>query len=336
MGEFSRRQFLRRAVQSGGLLALVSLGCGTGDVKGPSSSSLGDGLPGPTDPQRAWRPFSDKSPFNTRIPEDAAVHPNSAAMVENLCSGNFETRGHLHVNIHDWSIPVHEVPQSGADVRTIRCDHWRYSGFESVTLPIWPGARPDPQADAHMVILDRGQGKAWDFWAARWEDGQLRTKAANEVDLAGDGLVPEGGCRLVGFALLAGLIGPEEIAAGRIDHALVFAHQFLDRSHVWPASRHAGGRPPANSIPCGGLVQLDPELDLDALDLGPVGRMIARALQQYGMYMSDYADGLVVYAENPMGRAEDPWPDLGLTNWSAFNIPVDRMRVLEPGVTKQP
>ncbi len=294
-----------------------------------------EGATPPAARRRAWRPFSNKSPFNTPIPPEAPVHPNSAAIIRNLCGDAVPARTRLWVNIERWSIPVHNVPEEGAVVRTVRCDRKAYSGFEEVTLPVWPGAVPDPLSDAHMVVLDRPNGCAWDFWGARWRDGQLQTKAANRVDLAGDGLVPEGGCRLVGFALLAGLIRPEEIAAGRIDHALVFAYDNLDRSHVWPASRHAGRRCPPNSIPCGGLVQLDPELDIESLDLPPAGKMIARALQEYGMYMSDYAGGLAIYAENPLGRAEDPWPKLGLTTRSPANIPVERMRVIEPGATRR-
>jgi len=284
-----------------------------------------------------WRPFSNHSPFNTPIPKDAEVHPNSEKMLESLLDGTFREsdRGHLHVNIQEWSIPVYRVPQSGAQIKTIRCDSKHWSGFESVTLPVWAELKPDPEADAHMVVLDLANNTAWDFWSARWQDGQLRTRAANTVDLSGDGLVPEGGCRLVGFALLAGLITPEDIASGKIDHALVFAHEYLAPRHVWPANKSGRRMKRANSIPCGGVVQLDPAVDVNALDLTPVGKMIARALQRYGMYASDYADGLVIYAENPMGRAVNPWPALGLDNLSARNIPVQRMRVLMPGVTKQ-
>ena len=282
-----------------------------------------------------WRPFSEKSPFNTRIPKDALLDPNSRKMIESLMDGTFSSRGHLHVNIERWSIPVYRVPIPAPAIGTIVCDSKHFSGFESVTLPVWPALKPDPNADHHMAVLDRANGVAWDFWGARWEDGRLKTKAANKVDLAGDGLVPEGGCRAVGFALLAGLITPEDIASGKINHALVFAHQYLAPKAVWPANKHSRFERRANSIPCGGLVQLDPALDVNTLDLSPVGKMIARALQEYGMYLSDFADGLVIYAENPMGREVDPWPWLGLDHHSAWNIPLDKMRVVQPGVTRQ-
>jgi len=277
-----------------------------------------------------WRAFGNKSPFNTRIPKDAKVDPNSEKMIESLMDGTFSSKGHLHVNIEKWSIPVYRVPEPVPPIQTIICDSKRFSGFESVTLPVWPALRPDPNADHHLVVLDRTNNVAWDFWGARWENGQLKTKAANKVDLLGDGLVPEGGCRLVGFALLAGLITPEDVASGKIDHALVFAHQYLAPSAVWPANKHARFERRKDSIPCGGLVQLDPAVDVNALEISAVGKMIAKALQEYGMYACDFADGLVIYAENPTGREVNPWPELGLDHRSAWNIPLERMRVVQP------
>ena len=51
-------------------------------------------------------------------------------------------------------------------------------------------------------------------------------------------------------------------------------------------------------IPCGGRIQLDPDLDLDSLGLSRSGRTIARALQEYGAYGGDYSGAMSLYAEN--------------------------------------
>ncbi len=328
MDELSRRGFLRAGVAAGAA-AMVgrSLGCaaiGRGEAAGAAP--------------HAWRPYCGTSVFNTPIPADAPAHPESDAMIRTLMQSR-GTPGKIHVNIQQWSIPVWPVPAEGAVMTEVVCDRQSYSGEASVRCPVWPVVKPDPMSDAHMVIVDRAAGMEWDFWGARWQDGALRTKAASTVKLDGDGLTPLGGCRLVGFALLSGLIRPEEIEAGEIDHALVFAHDYVGPA-VWPASRGGGrggrrrGGADVTPVPAGGCVQLDPSLDVDALDIPPAGKMIARALQKYGMYNSDFAGGLVVYAENPLARATDPWPALGFGNWVARGIPVDRMRVVAPEAIK--
>ena len=55
-------------------------------------------------PAAAWRPFSEDSPWNQRIPAGAASDPASAALI-----ADFASRGPLHINIKDWSIPVYFV-----------------------------------------------------------------------------------------------------------------------------------------------------------------------------------------------------------------------------------
>jgi hypothetical protein len=330
MEHFSRRGFLRTALSAGAAVALGSslVRRAIAEMQGAEPIAAAAGRHGAV--ARAWRPFSELSPFNTPIPADAPLHPDSEAMVRSLLVGRGSSAGRIHVNIQSWSIPVFEPPV-GAEMKEIVCDRQAYSGSASVRCPVWPALKPDPMADAHMVIVGRKAGREWDFFGARWQDGQLRTKAASEVDLAGDGLVPAGGCRLVGFALLSGLIRPEEIEGGVIDHALVFADEYVGPA-VWPATRGGGQRQPEGTlaVPAGGCVQLDPAVDVDALDLPPAGKMIARALQKYGMYNSDFAGGLVVYAENPLGRASDPWAKLGFDNAAATGIPVARMRVVQP------
>jgi len=328
MDSLSRRGFLRAGLTAGAAAVLGrSLGC----------AALGDDG-GAAPAAHVWRPYADTSVFNTPIPANAPSHPDSQAMIHTLMQSR-GTPGKIHVNIEKWSIPVWPVPAEGAEVREVVCDRQAYSGEASVRCPVWPDVKPDPMSDAHMAIVDRKAGMEWDFWGARWQDGELHTKAASTVKLDGDGLTPLGGCRLVGFALLSGLVRPEEIEAGEIDHALVFAHDYVGPA-VWPAVRGGGrggrrrGASDVTPVPGGGCVQLDPALDVDALDIPPAGKMIARALQKYGMYNSDFAGGLVVYAENPLGRATDPWPALGFGNWVAGGIPVDRMRVVAPEAIK--
>ena len=86
----------------------------------------------------------------------------------------------------------------------------------------------------------------------------------------------------------------------------------------------------------GTRIQLDPELDLDTLDLDDWERTIAVALQEYGMYLGDTAGGINVALLNAYSFQGNPYEGLlpeeliteGGLLLSAF--PPDRFRVIKP------
>jgi hypothetical protein len=76
-------------------------------------------------------------------------------------------------------------------------------------------------------------------------------------------------------------------------------------------------------------LQLDPQVDVDALNLTPAGNMIARAMQEHGMV---FADSCGVgcnraYAESFDDKPGQSWGD---TFGDLSAIPLDKLRVLEP------
>jgi hypothetical protein len=74
-------------------------------------------------------------------------------------------------------------------------------------------------------------------------------------------------------------------------------------------------------------MQLDPDLDLDQFDLKPAARIIARALQEYGMFLGDGADGFALYAENFTGERPDLWDGV-LDSADLAAIPTRHLQVL--------
>ncbi len=266
-------------------------------------------------PSAGWRPFSDDSPWNQPIPANVAVDPDSPGLIRDLAS-----RGPLHINIKEWSIsvyyvdaattPKHEVADSRPGIYG--------AGFEFPrSIPIPDGAMPSPPyregSDNHLCIVDRARAVSWDMWLARRDDsGHWSTGLGARVDLSGTGVAPpwfaakreldSHRARASGFPLIAGLIRLEEIRAGRIEHALAFAYDHCRAEFfVPPASTAQATQGPAinsRGIPMGGRIQLDPGWDVETSGLSPAVKVIARALQKYGAYCSDYADGNVIYGEN--------------------------------------
>src|SRR6185369_16299622 len=90
-------------------------------------------------------------------------------------------------------------------------------------------------SDNHLCVIDRAQSLEWGMWAARKDKaGRWFTGLGAVTDLSGNGVAPPwfavpreldaARARASGFPLIAGLILRDEIKAGRIDHALVFAY----------------------------------------------------------------------------------------------------------------
>ncbi|MEW5941916.1 MAG: hypothetical protein AB1750_19810, partial [Chloroflexota bacterium] len=283
--------------------------------------------------------YSAESPFNQKIPPNAKIDPNSPALVQSLVRDARE-RG-IYIVVNKWTVPVYY-----ADAETPRYDvtltaSWAgefASTMAGTPIPEW--ARPDPENDGSMVVVDRSTNCEYDFWQAVKRDGHWHAAWANNISIEGTGVYPQGlSARGSGFALLAGTIWPDELERGRIEHALLFSYNFTrSGGPVWPATESDGESTDSGAIPEGARIQLDPSLDLDSLDLTPYEKTIAKALQEYGMILGDNSGGgISFYAIHPMSARYDPYRDLlplpdpqdGYV--PLFNLPVEKFRVLTLG-----
>jgi len=105
----------------------------------------------------------------------------------------------------------------------------------------------------------------------------------------------------------------------------------------WPADRSDGYNPSgaANRIPEGLRFRLDPSVNVDALNMHPIGKIIAKAAQKYGFVVWDKAGAIVLRARNPKSYTligqSDPYPPL-FNGTPAYNIllnfPWDRLQFL--------
>jgi hypothetical protein len=288
-----------------------------------------------------WRPFADDSPWNTRIPTTPEIDPESTAIVNDLATSSMWN--YLSVNITGYSIPVYYVDATTPRVM-VTAEDVVGEGFD-MPVPIPSGAAPDPQSDHHLCIVDRAAGLEWGMWNTRNTGGAWRCGVGARANLRGSGARPLAdvaspwqlahGARACGFPLIAGLIRVEEIRAGRIDHALVIAYPHIrSRYYTPPASTSQAGigsnAIPTRGAPCGARIQLDPSVDVAGLGLSAAGRVIARALQEYGAYVGDYSGAISLYAENqPDARAA--WSGvLGELDLQT-RVDLHRLRVLRIG-----
>lgn len=319
-------------IQRGCLPGLFALSLLAGPGAGGEALVQGRRPPAEHKPERLLRPalYSPYSPFNRRIPPSAEVDARSPIMVRSLLKAS-KSQGFV-VAVRSWTVPVYF-----AGARTPRHDvvltaDWAPSR-RMRSVPIPDHAAPDPEDDASMAVIDPARGCEYDFWGAHRSAGGWTARWANSIRLNGAGVYPRGlSARGSGFALLAGMIWPEELERGRIEHALVVTYPFTKAGGpVAPATESDGSSTRQDAIPEGARIQLDPALDLDSLALRPYEKVIARCLQEYGMFVGDSGGGIELEAVHPMSARRDPYrgllPDEEIIPLD--NIPVDRLRILE-------
>lgn len=253
--------------------------------------------------------YSSSSPWNTAIPAGAAADPNSPAMVAQLAA---DLKG------GDWPIAAREWTQAiyYSDASTPRTDVLMtapaYSGRRLSGVPIPANAQPSPDSDATVVVIDKQTNCEYDIGGntVRNADGTWTARFANTIYSNGDGRYPYAEApRASGFGNAAGVITPEEMAAGQIDHALAFVMQNTKvGGPVWPATASDGWSSKAGAVPEGARVQLDPTLNLDSLGLNAWQKVVARALQRYGMYLVDTGGVLGLQAQSTVSTGKTyPW-----------------------------
>lgn len=302
--------------------------------------------------------FSPTSFWNTPVPDNPEIDPHSGHyidLIKEKGEGNF-----IVINTSSWTIPVYEVDYQTPKIRIrqkiysneeLLKEGWnkfiipdkRFSqgkGFGPV-IPVPPEAVPDPERDGHMALIDPENHKAWDMWdAGKLEDGTWESSTGMVYPLDGNGIWHTadfgvktgesihfyGPSRASGVPAIAGLIMYEEIQSGIIKHKLAAcspANAF--REFVYPACWTDGRTP--DGIPEGAVVQLNPDLDLDQFDLLPGEKIVAKALQDYGVVIVDNGGAFAVYAEGLYGHPGKSWDGI-LTGSGISKIPKEYFRVL--------
>jgi hypothetical protein len=160
-----------------------------------------------------------------------------------------------------------------------------------------------------------------------------------------DGVFPAPyGLSASGLSYLGGAIKAHELQSGVIDH--VIAVNLVETTigkQVAPANRNDGKSSSAIAIPEGTRFRLDPSIDVTKLDLSPVAVTVARALQRYGMVVTDTAGAVVLMAEDaqPFLAAGEPNPYealfAGTPSYSVLDgMPWSRLHVVPPDWGSQP
>ncbi|MBF8275172.1 MAG: hypothetical protein HW390_245 [Candidatus Brocadiaceae bacterium] len=311
---------------------------------------IGNSLPG------SYRPFSDDSPWNKPIPKNIPTHPDSQKIIAFAVTQAKNIRLTKSYTIPVWVVNSKNIPhvKMRSDVIFDTWDKDR-DGWSDVGVPLTETMYPEPSPEHHLCIVDPLKNTAWEFgYYTRMEDGTPRCTTFNIWDLTGSGVGNpfEGrrwrarGGRASGFPLIAGLLRPEELAAGEIRHALAFGFvqnrgdkDDVYETFIYPPACRSDGKFEGTQYPVEGMrFQLDPTLgekDFNAWGLNREGKIVARALQKYGMFLGDSGPAMALWPqllgpskEENLKRWEELYPGFYK---NVEKIPTSKFRVLYTG-----
>ena len=291
----------------------------------------------------APQPFDAASPWQSPLPVNPAVHPDSDAMVAHLTRDNG-----VYANLVEFGIPIYyanaESPRYEVPCTVTT---WGPCPFDGRSVPIPDGARPHHGSDGALVVIDESADLVYEFWQAVHDGAGWTTSWAAVAPLGGSGWGEgdagsartgiDGAGTASGASRLGGVIRLAEISAGDIPHALALQTDNACADVFWsPATKTDGASQRPDCVPEGARLQLDPTIAIDQLDLTPGERTVARALQKYGAYIVDKAGAPLSMSfeldHNDQGALGSVYEKAGF-RWDYDDmpgIPWSRLRVLAP------
>ncbi len=313
---------------------LIAVGALAGTVL---ASTLGTPASG------VYRPYGRNSYWNRELPTNAQARGNSDTIMTFLRRDNDTNYIRLGGTSSDgaWGLPIYWAHSAATtyDVRNT-CSFGQPPEFDHVRIP--RTAIPDRTSDAAMVVYDRGHGRVYGFWHARYSASLDRWYACGgtvsylgsnglDGDLAASNQARNRGHR--GLPPPTWAVQRAEIAAGRIRHVLRIAVNTTRCATVFPMVGNECGTNAKGAPAEGTRIRIKPSVDLKQLHLSPGALVIARALKRYGAVIGDQTGGpIALKVENTIAEGRG-WLWRGVLRPDSLRaIPLRSFEVIRPRI----
>ncbi len=349
----SRRRARAWALAAVLVVLLTILGIATsllGRSPDPTDQAAPPQPPLPSAGQRGVYPqFGSEDVFGVDV-SGAPVHPKSPAMIRNLRSQIEPHYGGIAaLNVNQYNPVLYVVDEKTPRTRVEFNDcqqkgHTPSGLFDGekhfLDVPVPQDAQTSVGTDSTITLWSPATDQLWEFWVMnRTEDGWSACWGGriDEVSKSPGYFSPPFGVSASGLVTTGSMITIPEARAKRIEHAMGLALIAPARWDRWwyPAQRSDGTDASPEAIPEGARLRLDPELDVESLDLTPLGKAVARAAQQYGFIVVDTAGAVAVMAESGLPDKQrtgsDPWTEIlgEVPQYRQLeNFPWDKVEVL--------
>jgi hypothetical protein len=260
------------------------------------------------------RLFSPNSFWNSPLPADAPLAAESVQLAQAL-SAEIDREKSARIGpwiaTNQYGVPIYVV---GPDVPKVHVTVDApfpplVADFEQVPIP--EQATPGQGNDKHMTIYQPSTDTLWEFWVAyRAADGwhmRWGGKMTNVSTNPGHFENPFG-ATATSLPQAGGVITANEMRSLKIEHAVGIGIPNTREGEItWPAQRGDGRTSGPGAIPLGTHFRIDPAVDVEKLNISPLGRAIARAAQRYGMIVGDTAGCVVFGGEDPATAPGPPY-----------------------------
>jgi hypothetical protein len=187
-----------------------------------------------------------------------------------------------------YGIPITYVYGSHAKV-SVRFDY--ASESDHVGYPLGSDTKVEggqwTSGDRHTVVVDRTYCRVYETWATRRSGTAWLAGSGATWSLKSNTLRPAGwtSADAAGLPILPGLLRYDEVAAGKVDHAIRFTTNVTNRAYVWPARHQAGSVTDATYPPMGARFRLKRSFPISAYRTDT--QVVLRAMKAYGLVLAD-------------------------------------------------
>jgi hypothetical protein len=252
-----------------------------------------------------WRSDVSKAPLSS----------HSATWIKNIGSSV-----HLHPDFGSdptYGIPFTTVPSTQAKVPITFTESKSESDPGPYPVPLT--AKVESGSDRHVLVAS-ANCHLYELYGAVRSGTGWKAKSGAVFNLASDALRPNGwtSADAAGLPILPGLVRPDEIKAGVINHALRFTVATTQQGYIHPATHQAGATTSANYVPMGARLRLKASFGLAKFHGASL--VILTALKKYGMFVADNGSNWYISGATYTGWNDDDLNQLKTVPGSAFEV----------------
>jgi hypothetical protein len=288
------------------LCAFAIAACGDGGGGGGGGGGAGSGI------------FPDSNPWNTDI-SGSPLDPKSDQYIASIGATGGLKADWSSVAGGNYGIPYVEVP---ADQKLVPVSFVDYEDeSDPGPYPIPDNAPIEDGGDAHVIVVDRGNGWLYELYQGEKVSGGWQAANGAKWNLRSNNGRPPGwtSADAAGLPIFPGLARFDEVAAGEIKHALRFTVSRSQRGYVGPAS-HAAGSCALNSEcpPMGLRLRLKASVDISGYPQQV--RVVLTALKKYGMIVADNGSNWYISGAPAAGWIDDDLQKIRGIKGSDFEV----------------